>query len=104
MRLTIAENVAVRALAHPDRLAIELSDGGEALTYGQCWRRIAALAEAIGTVEAGPHGAMVGLLLPNQADAVLAYFITQKLHLGVSRPLYGPFHHTSPWATDALLR
>ena len=31
-------------------------------------------------------------------------FITQKLHLGVSTPLYGPFHHTSPWATDDLVK
>ncbi|MBT7663312.1 MAG: AMP-binding protein, partial [Rhodospirillaceae bacterium] len=81
MRLTIAENVAVRALAHPDRIAIEVLDGGATLTYGQVWCRITALAEALSAAlsgaEAGRHGTMVALLLPNEADAVLAYLACQ---------------------------
>lgn len=31
------------------------------------------------------------------AHAIDRDFITQKLHAGVSTPLEGPFHHTSPW-------
>lgn len=76
MRLTIAENVAVRALAHPDRAAIEVL-GQATLTYGEVWRRVVALAGAIGDVEAGPHGRMVAILLGNSADAALAYLACQ---------------------------
>jgi acyl-CoA synthetase (AMP-forming)/AMP-acid ligase II len=77
MHLTIAENIAVRALAHPDRIAIEVLDGGATLTYGQAWRRITALAEALAVAKAGRHGVMVALLLPNEADATLAYLACQ---------------------------
>jgi len=59
MHLTIAENIAVRALAHPDRIAIEVLDGGATLTYGQAWRRITALAEALAVAKAGRHGGVV---------------------------------------------
>ncbi len=77
MRLSIAENVAVRALSHPDRIAIEVLDGGPTLTYGQAWCRVVALAEALSTSEAGRHGRMAALLLPNDADAALAYLACQ---------------------------
>ncbi|MDP6876631.1 MAG: class I adenylate-forming enzyme family protein, partial [Alphaproteobacteria bacterium] len=77
MRLSIAENVAVRALAHPERTAIEVLDGGPTLTYGQVWCRIVALAEALTEAEAGRHGRMVALLLPNEADGVLAFMACQ---------------------------
>ncbi|MDP6691245.1 MAG: AMP-binding protein [Alphaproteobacteria bacterium] len=77
MRLSIAENVAVRALAHPERTAIEVLDGGATLTYGQVWCRIVALAEALADAEAGRHGRMVALLLPNEADGVLAFMACQ---------------------------
>ena len=77
MRLSIAENVAVRALSHPGRIAIEVLDGGATLTYGQVWCRVTALAEALSAAKAGRHGRMVALLLPNEADAVLAYLACQ---------------------------
>ncbi|MDP6704976.1 MAG: AMP-binding protein, partial [Alphaproteobacteria bacterium] len=77
MRLTIAETVAIRALSRPEHTAIEVLEGGPSLSYGACWRRVVGLAEAIRGVEAGPHGPMVGLLLPNSADAVLAYLACQ---------------------------
>ena len=77
MRLSIAENVAVRALSHPDRVAIEVLDGGPSLTYGEAWRRVTALAGALAATAAGRHGRMAALLLPNEADAVLAYFACQ---------------------------
>ncbi|WP_178133971.1 class I adenylate-forming enzyme family protein [Vineibacter terrae] len=76
MRLTIAENVAVRALAHPDRPAIDVL-GGPGLTYGAAWRRVVALAGAIGMAAPGPHGRMVAVLLDNTADALLAYLACQ---------------------------
>ncbi len=76
MRLTIAEAVAVRALSHPDRVAIR-EMGGDSLTYGQVWRRVLALAGPLAGCPAGPHGRMVGLLLPNGADAALAYLACQ---------------------------
>ena len=77
MHLSIAENVAVRALAHPDRVAIEVLDGGPTLSYGQVWCRVVALAEALTATVAGRHGPMAALLLPNNADAILAYLACQ---------------------------
>jgi len=77
MRLTIAECVAARALSQPDQVAIDALGGGPGLTYGACWRRAEALAEALADVAPGRHGAMVGLLLANGADAVLAYLACQ---------------------------
>jgi acyl-CoA synthetase (AMP-forming)/AMP-acid ligase II len=77
MRLTIGENFAVRASSHPDRIAIEVLDGGATLTYGQAWRRVMALAAALADAEAGRHGRMVGLLLPNEADGLLGYLACQ---------------------------
>lgn len=76
MRLTLADTVAVRALSQPDHEAIRVL-GGTRLTYTECWRRVVGLAEALPGVRAGPHGKMVGLLLPNDADAVLAYLACQ---------------------------
>jgi len=76
VRLTIAECVAARALAHPDRPAIDVL-GGPSLTYGETWRRVAALADAVRAVEPGPHGRMVAVLLGNSADALLAYLACQ---------------------------
>ena len=77
MRLTIAESFAVRALSHPDRIAIEVLDGGPSLTYAEAWRRVVALAGAVEGVAEGRHGRMVGLLLPNGADAILAFLACQ---------------------------
>ena len=76
MRLTIAECVAARALAHPDHPAIDVL-GGSSLTYGEAWRRVTALADAVRTAEPGPHGRMVAVLLGNSADALLAYLACQ---------------------------
>jgi acyl-CoA synthetase (AMP-forming)/AMP-acid ligase II len=76
MRLTIAESFAVRALSHPDRIAIEVLDGGPSLTYAEAWRRVVALAGAVEGVAEGRHGRMVGLL-PNGADAILAFLACQ---------------------------
>jgi len=78
MRLTIAESVASRALSHPERVAIEVLDGGPTLTYGDCWRRVTVLADAIAAVRPGPHGRMVGLLFGNGADALLGYLACQQ--------------------------
>ncbi len=77
MRLTIAETIAIRALSHPERTTIEVLGDGPSLSYGEAWRRVVGLAKAIGDVVPGPHGPMVGLLLPNAADAVLAYLACQ---------------------------
>ena len=76
MRLSIAECVAAQALAHPDRIALEVL-GGEALTYGEAWRRVVGVAEMLAGAPTGRHGAMVALLLANSADAALAYLACQ---------------------------
>ncbi len=77
MQFSIAENIAIRALAHPDRIAIEVLDGGSTLTYGQAWCRVTALAGVLATTAEGRHGRMAALVLPNDADAVLAYLACQ---------------------------
>lgn len=77
MRLTVAESVALRALNQPDRIAIEVLQGGPTIKYGDLLPRIVALAGAIQKTEPGPHGQMVGLYLPNAADHVLGYLACQ---------------------------
>lgn len=72
MRFTIADSIALRCFAFPDRPAIEVVDGGSVMTYGEVWRRVTGLAGAISTCAGGRHGRMVGLLLPNGPDAALA--------------------------------
>jgi acyl-CoA synthetase (AMP-forming)/AMP-acid ligase II len=76
MRLTLADTIAVRCLSQPDHTAIRVL-GGTTLTYADVWRRVISLAAALRDVPAGPHGPAVGLLLPNGADAVLAYLACQ---------------------------
>lgn len=71
MRLTIAECIALRCRAFPERPAIEMV-GGQAMTYGEAWRRIAGLAGVLATCAGGRHGRMAALLLPNGPDAALA--------------------------------
>ena len=73
MRLTVAETIAVRSFSQPDRIAIEVLQGGPTYTYGQLLPRITALADAIRDAAPGQHGTMVALYLPNAADHVLGY-------------------------------
>ena len=77
MRLTLAETILSRCMNHPDRIAIEVLQGGPGLSYGQVMNRILALADAIRGVAKGRHGGMVAILLPNTADHVLAYLACQ---------------------------
>jgi acyl-CoA synthetase (AMP-forming)/AMP-acid ligase II len=84
MRFTVADCVALNARAFPERVAIEVleprSSGVHPVqtwTYGHVWRRVIGLAGGIGGVEAGPHGPMVAILLPNGADHALAYLACQ---------------------------
>ncbi len=77
MRLTLAETILNRCVNHPDRIAIEVLQGGPSLTYGQVRDRIEALADAMAGSAPGRHGRMVGILLPNAADHVLAYMACQ---------------------------
>ena len=72
MRLTIADTIALRCLAFPERPAIEVIGSHRIITYGEAWRRISALAGATPASACGRHGRMVGLLLPNGPDAALA--------------------------------
>ena len=78
MRFSIADSIATRCFAHPDRVAVETVDGDAALTYAQVWRRTTALAEAACRCAPGRHGRMAGLLLPNGADAALAIAACQR--------------------------
>ena len=78
MRFSIADSIATRCFAHPGRIAVEAVGGGPGMTYGEAWRRIAALAEAASRCKPGRHGRMAGLLLPNGADAALAIAACQQ--------------------------
>ena len=81
MRFTIADCVAANAAAFPDRTAVEVlgttTEPIETWTYGDVWCRVSALAEALAEIEPGPHGPMVGILLPNGVDHALAYLACQ---------------------------
>ena len=78
MRFSIADSIATRCFAHPERVAVEAVGGAERMTYGDVWRRIAALAEAASRCAPGRHGRLAGLLLPNGADAALAIAACQQ--------------------------
>ncbi len=78
MRFSIADSIATRCFAHPERVAVEAVGGAERMTYGDVWRRIAALAEAASRCAPGRHGRLAGLLLPNGADAALAIAACQR--------------------------
>jgi acyl-CoA synthetase (AMP-forming)/AMP-acid ligase II len=81
---TIVDCVAASARAFPDRVALEVlaSERGvdpvETWTYGQIWDRVEDLAAAVSPVEAGGHGPMTAILLPNGADHVLAYLAAAR--------------------------
>jgi acyl-CoA synthetase (AMP-forming)/AMP-acid ligase II len=72
MRFSIADTIAAKCFAHPDRVAIEVIEDGSCWTYREVWRRIYALAAAIEHCPTRKHGKTLGLLLPNGADAALA--------------------------------
>jgi len=72
VRFSIADTIAARCFANPDRVAIESVESGSRMTYGEAWLRIAGLRSALKSCRAGRHGRTVGLLLPNGADAALA--------------------------------
>ena len=78
MRFSISDSIATRCFAHPDRIAMEAVGGGEGMTYGAVWQRIAALAETASRCAPGRHGRMAGLLLPNGPDAALAIAACQR--------------------------
>ena len=93
MRFSIADSIATRCFAHPDRIAVEAVGGAEGMTYGELWRRIAGLAEAASRCATGRHGRMAGLLLPNGADAALAIAACQRAGV-VAVPVNGRLTRT----------
>jgi acyl-CoA synthetase (AMP-forming)/AMP-acid ligase II len=78
MKFSIADTIAARCFAFPERIAMEVLDGSDAVSYGWVWRRICALAQVVEAVQEGRHGPMVGLLLPNGVDAALVYAACQR--------------------------
>lgn len=88
MYFSIADTVAARCFAFPERTAIQSVDDGTDMNYGEAWRRIAGLADAVSRCDQGRHGKLTGLLLPNGADAALAIAACQ--HAGaVAVPVNG---------------
>jgi len=81
MHFSIADTIAARCFAFPDRTAMQGIDGAGEISYGEAWRRIEGLAEVISSCSEGRHGKLAGLLLPNGADAALALAACQ--HAGV---------------------
>lgn len=77
MQLSIADSIVLRCFANPGRVAIEVVGSDRSLTYGEVWRRIRGLADALAGCAAGRHGRMVALLLPNGPDAALAIVACQ---------------------------
>lgn len=81
MNFTICDTVIARCFAHPGQVALELVGRDVRMTYGEVWRRIFALSQAVSGCRDGKHGKIVGLLLPNHPDAALALAACQ--HAGV---------------------
>ena len=67
MRFSIADTIAARSFAYPDRIAIQTTDDCLSMTYGEVWRRIVALESVVARVRSGSHGRMVGLFLTMRA-------------------------------------
>ena len=78
MHFSIADSIATRCFAHPDRVAVQVVGTQQEVTYGELWRRVAALAEVAGGCVPGRHGRMVGLLLPNCPDAAFVIAACQQ--------------------------
>lgn len=84
MTWTVADCVAANAKAMPQRVAIEVLDprtsGTEPIetwTYRDVWRRVEAVAGALGGVEPGRHGPAVAIIAPNSVDHLVAYLACQ---------------------------
>jgi acyl-CoA synthetase (AMP-forming)/AMP-acid ligase II len=73
---TIVDQVRMNAQAFPERVAIEVL-GGESLTYGEVWRRVTGLADALAGVEERDPHKLVAIMLPNGPDAVLTQLACQ---------------------------
>ena len=78
MHFSIADSIATRCFAHPDRVAVQVVGTQREVTYGELWRRVAALAEVAAGCAPGRHGRMVGLLLPNCPDAAFVIAACQQ--------------------------
>ena len=78
MHFSIADSIATRCFAHPDRVAVQVVGTQEEVTYGELWRRVAVLAEVAAGCAPGRHGRMVGLLLPNCPDAAFVIAACQQ--------------------------
>jgi len=89
MRFTIADTIAARCFANPDK---------------NVWCRIHALREVVKACQQGRHGRTLGLLLPNGADAALAIAACQMEGI-VAIPVNGRLTQTEMQyiASDAEL-
>lgn len=76
MRLTIADLIGLNARSFPNRVAAEVIDG-ESATYAQLWQQARQLANAIGSIPAGPNGPMVAFLMSNGIEPILAFLACQ---------------------------
>ena len=74
---TIADDIGRRCLSDPTRTAIEIVGSQTRLSYADLWRRAGSMAGALTPAPAGKWGALVATLLPNGADAALAFVACQ---------------------------
>ena len=88
MRFSIADSIASRCIAHPERDAMLTIGTEEKLSYSDVWRRITALATAVSACKPGRHGKLAALLLPNGPDAALAIAACQRAGV-VAVPING---------------
>lgn len=73
---TVVDQIRMNAQTFPERVAIEVI-GGDSLTYGEVWRRITGLADALAGVEERDPHKLVAIMLPNGPDAVLTQLACQ---------------------------
>jgi len=72
MQFSIADTIAARCKAHPEKTAFQSVEHGTEMTYGEVWKRICGLVDVVAQCREGRNGRTVGLLLPNSPDAALA--------------------------------
>lgn len=70
---SIADDIGRRCLSDPSRTAIEIVGTPQRLSFAGLWRRAGSIAGALARTPSGKWGPLVATLLPNGADAVLAF-------------------------------
>ncbi len=93
-RRYVDELFADRAQAEPQRIAVD--DGGDLLTYSQCYQRVCSVADRL--ARGLPKGARLGIVLPKGPDAIVVMLACARA--GIT---YVPIDPTVPLPRQKLI-